>query len=1700
MERPTKRPALPRAAAADGEGNRRPYGPAQEAFVRETRRAIDANSCPSFLQDWSNIVPWPSSRALRGNTSEDSRRPTSSRILGGFTYYMGASPSYGIRQELYNYISASTLHPLKKIEANLKQFVSEQYNQDLLRYLLDCRDGRVVPKRRPPDPNRPVNPKQQRRREKATELETLKQIRMDLQSARDKAKDISFADVISLKSNHNNRWVAFPLLGISKLTKITSVGIHTGRDLLKSAHDQDERFIKLRGMTVKPTTCLAWVDSVKKEFETLEENVNALAAEVKRVEEQLGEDVALLDDDEDDIMDELDEAMEYEDFGTMENRERYDARFVYMGTIKDVVAEEFNQRRFVMRDRMCQLGGQVLRIHFLYDICKKINAFCKASNKNVIPFKCMAVVLNEKGMVIWWAMVKKERYIDDILGPLKKLKARLDRQKNSVGAIFADESRICRRLKNIFEVVAFDVMEWLEKWNKCLVAPTTNRAETFRALMCKAVMGIDTDDVKRERKRLASEYLRDPTVEEILRACDTNVPEPEVAVRAVMDVLYFFFHEDVQYTLQSAYRPASRLTAKFFKEYDVVVKTVEEQVACVRSASLRLPNHTCNQVKTLCETLDKKVFGDSPFAGIRRAERGIWSVLDSMNSIMSGVTPADATAEAQEDSTAESAQAQEKSAQHTFATSLAASLGMQVPPYQVTETAIVPNKSSETENLGFDVTWDDDRLGILAEAHAHNDFEEYLDTVGREDDLIDAATTAQAGHPKATPAATGQQAVAAENAVITVDGRDNSNEASAAQGDGVNDYILSNENKRKMFSRYERGVAEFVAEMTQKTGKTSLEAFKSLTNAEAWTTFLEAKPFVNDSDDPLHVEEVNFFQQIKVVFCGPMASGDFEQFAKAWNWEAATRIKSVCNGGKAKKPISCKESAQLLEQKRRYEQYAQGMRTFIMNCCHEKAGSKRAFMSYCITCGHSRGHHNFQIESFGPTCRKGFCARCGALQKWHAEGSSEMGFYCVLTAEQSGAKHGKIETFDEYWRASVTVPRPTMSSVVLKSPVPAKKADKEKGSGKGGECQDKAESADESMVRPDEPVEIRGEGEIEAPDKAQEDGKKNPYVPAEAIIARAPAIAPPKEAIEECMREAAANAPNAQQAGANGNRQIATAATPTATAAVNPQTTTTTTAANVHANAVTAATTIVVDPSATAANPSAASAAKPSATTINPQPPAAPTRPNPQPPAVTAFGGGTSYNNNPQYAWYSGVPMGMPNAMMPRLPGNFAAAPGTHGYGAWYPTGTTAAMIAAAQTAQVQGRRSSIGMSAATAAFTAQEPGRRNSDISHKQQTRRDSGITYENTLAGHRRRAVDELVKQRYGGKSPFRKYCLKCAFPKRNHMHEESAGPNCCRNYCARCYARKEYHDQHGSEMGFYCFLTMGQSGAKNDFRMTEFDKEWRGSTEATQTIHRNTQTMPCNSKTPRGNNDASIGKSTSSSSDEDGWEPTDEPFSDTDSSKSSQKKPAAVRTRRAAHQNTGATTDIARLAASICDATTARTRNATVTSPSKATAKAAPATSPTKAAPAVARTATATTTTTPIASNKRKVPPSAVTATSPATRSGARKKRAVATTTTTKSPSASERPGGLAYRETYTGVPNEPLEGGWPPGWTKVVRLRTSGVATNGREDRYWYSPGGRVFRSMVGVRKFLKALPMFAGDEDAAFRAHKTVTLDVDRAVI
>lgn len=1022
--------------STNADGPSAPYGPAQEAFIRSTRQAIDAGKLSLVGTNWTCIRPtlpfdqqratshyyikplavWvphlivpghvpycprcaspdgvdPSKttrwakgcRVLAGlhshryldtklyfcnscnrffnGTNPQSMALGNSRLLGKFTFYLPRNAN-AIDDELYQYIVAQARVPVERIVDKLRQLAMENYNRDLMRYLLDARDGRVLPENAHVARNsNSNNTKKRKRYESHEKFPLLQKLREDLVEAERKAKDdIDLSKLLKLKDARNVVNLDLPCLGRAKLIKIMAEGITTARHFLECAETESAEFVQLKANCKNPSIVNTWVARVKEDLAQRDEKFETLTMQVREIEEELG----VAEEDERAEQEELaraavEEEPRYTSFSTLEDKQGYNARFVYKKAVKDVVADHFSQQRFVYLGRMLKLGGQWLRLHFFHDAGKKI--FANKPKTNTRPYRCMAVILNEKGLVIWWAMIPKEGGLDDLFAPLKKLKARLDRLGYTVGSIYAENASICEKLHQIFDVVVLDVFDWLERWNQILVKPTSHAGEVFRALLGRAVLGITLNEFQRSKRQAKSRLNREPTVKETLRECSATLPSAEQQEEDVMNVVYYFYLLDVKAEAQHGVVSKQQCQFRIFKNYNLVAKTVEEQLVCIRSSRLSDQESTDakRQIQQLWDQINEEVFrNNSTGCGVRRAERDIWSFLDERNSKLMDELSLPRLPEGSPS---------EMAAQ---AASIAQSLGMEEPKFQQTDSH---QSTSETENLGFDAALD-----------SIEDIEDDIDIEESDDDFdFDEMDEVKVGPPDLP------------TVVMPVRPPD------VTMDDGAQ--VL--EHLSKKISKHARELEHFVSETLHNEKGSSLKAFQSLVDSEQWAQFLETKPFGDGDQDPIENEELLLYEQMESSFDGTSLKS-YQQFESSWAFECGQRLKSRCNGGNDIL-LFRKTTKQLFDQHDFVAAKLRRMREGLS----EGLGNIN-FRNHCRKCAHPKKMHA-RFEGFGGTCSKGYCYRCGALEKWHIEYGSKMGFYCKLTADQTGLGASKIERFDEQW-------------------------------------------------------------------------------------------------------------------------------------------------------------------------------------------------------------------------------------------------------------------------------------------------------------------------------------------------------------------------------------------------------------------------------------------------------------------------------------------------------------------------------------------------------------------------------------------------------------------------------------------------------------------------------------------------------------
>jgi len=969
---------------------------------------------------------------------------SNSRVLGQFRFYLPQGNAlYAMDEELYRYIAtcAQSIVPLVKIEATLKRYHQQTYDQTLMRYLLDAQQGRVIPKL-----ESRFSKKKRKREEYLPSIQNVVDLRLQLKHAERQAEDIAFEELLNLKRDRNKRNLPLPSLGVSKLELLIGVGIETATELVECARfDDDPMWVELQDQCKKPGTAQRWVDAVAAALKDRQDGVIELKTKVQQAEAELGPDMVLVANElqEQQEREKMEvkpaipegeppttlkvkgdiptttttvtttttdtvETNEYEPFSDITDIDGYNARFVIGNAIKDAVQEEFNQQRFVYRDRMTRLGGSALRLYFIHDICKII---CRGVNDN--PYQCMAVLYNEQGLVIWWAMIPKTlgSIEDYVLGPLKRCKARLDRLGSSVQSFFAEDSVLCEKIQQqVFEVQKFGLFEWLDRWNACFVSPKSNTAEAFRALMCKAVTGISADEFRRAKRVLKSQHAlgRMPTLKEIIVECNNaQVPAPEEQISAIMNTMLYFYHHDVRNEILRANKVAGA-GAVIFNTYNVVAKIVEDQLKPIRAAGLSVSSYAKGNIEELSKAIQKEVFKNEKHCGIRRAEQGIWTLLDCLNSKVAGEDglPVDDNHLFRNDGANNNTITAPLSQMQEEGNALASALGLAPPNFQATEPTSTATKhtttvtnAAETEDLGFDVAWDDSK-------DDGRDFDEYLESL----------TNREIHDPE--PGVDAINLMTREDVELAVDSL---MDMEQQQGPSIAEHIA------KAISKHEREMEQFLEDMNMKTGfKPSLRLFRNLSQEEGWCVFLDTTPFDNDSEDPVCVAERTVFRKAKIYVDASYSGTTGDEVMKVWNWEAGHRLKNRCNGD---------DPHQLTLIRLKTLEHFHDQMEVIKLATSSNADDfdfRLHWRRFCITCGFTKKEHA-AAESFAGTCTKGFCARCGILLCWHAQTMTGMGFSCVVTEAQGGMA-SKIDAFDQKWRIEATQQHPKKFYIAPKNP------------------------------------------------------------------------------------------------------------------------------------------------------------------------------------------------------------------------------------------------------------------------------------------------------------------------------------------------------------------------------------------------------------------------------------------------------------------------------------------------------------------------------------------------------------------------------------------------------------------------------------------------------------------------------------------
>ena len=186
--------------------------------------------------------------------------------------------------------------------------------------------------------------------------------------------------------------------------------------------------------------------------------------------------------------------------------------------------------------------------------------------------------MKEDGLTILWKAVKHSESFAEIVGDLKRLRLRLDRnlyakklsefdalktaateagvdiaatdepdpEESAVKVVYVDN---CCNVKLVVLrafpgcLVRLDVFHWLKRWNDVLNEPGSLHAGVFRALMSRAVFTVEQQEYMAAKQRVTEKLRssrkqvdREPTVQEIIAEARTTIPMPDILRRRVEDL------------------------------------------------------------------------------------------------------------------------------------------------------------------------------------------------------------------------------------------------------------------------------------------------------------------------------------------------------------------------------------------------------------------------------------------------------------------------------------------------------------------------------------------------------------------------------------------------------------------------------------------------------------------------------------------------------------------------------------------------------------------------------------------------------------------------------------------------------------------------------------------------------------------------------------------------------------------------------------------------------------------------------------------------------------------------------------------------------------------------------------------------------------------------------------------------------------
>jgi len=285
-------------------------------------------------------------------------------------------------------------------------------------------------------------------------------------------------------------------------------------------------------------------------------------------------------------------------FSGMLDKDGYHAKLLSADRIECILQTYFRDRREFMEASMLQLQGRVLSLDFFYPLASRIWVTKDdGSRQRFQPYKCIADIKNEDGLIIWFGALPHSESITALQDNLRLLRQRFVVLGANLHVVFYVDNccTVRQKIKEAWPeaMVLLDAWHWLKRWRDILREPNSMDGRLFMALMSRAILVAEDGKVQEKQMELSARYGRPATLSEALRTLPTVVPPASDIEKNVWSVLNMFLQRDLVTETQNESRPEESTATKpvlVLKDRKHRSPIIRNQFRHVREGCLTDPN------------------------------------------------------------------------------------------------------------------------------------------------------------------------------------------------------------------------------------------------------------------------------------------------------------------------------------------------------------------------------------------------------------------------------------------------------------------------------------------------------------------------------------------------------------------------------------------------------------------------------------------------------------------------------------------------------------------------------------------------------------------------------------------------------------------------------------------------------------------------------------------------------------------------------------------------------------------------------------------------------------------------------------------------------------------------------------------------------------------------------------------------------